>query len=111
MTCHLPALVWGSKSDEEALLITKAALKNLASGSRGNEQTKNVAEPSENAAPLHDLTPSYIGMGGKQMGTNRAAVSMRVLSERLVGNYEIVSTEKEVEKLTLNEPQECPENL
>jgi len=36
---------------------------------------------------------------------------MRVLSERLVGNYEIVSTEKEVEKLPLNEPQECPENL
>ena len=29
-----------SKIDEEALLITKAALKNLASGSRGNEQTK-----------------------------------------------------------------------
>ncbi len=29
-----------SKIDEETLLITKAALKNLASGSRGNEQTK-----------------------------------------------------------------------
>jgi hypothetical protein len=43
-----------SKIDEEALLITKAALKNLASGSRGNEQTKNVTEVSENAAPLHD---------------------------------------------------------
>jgi hypothetical protein len=64
------------------LLITKAVLKNLASGSRGNEQTKDVAEASENAALLHDLTPSNIGMGGEQMGTNRAAVSMRVLSQR-----------------------------
>ena len=51
-----------SKSDEEALLITTAVLKNLASGSRGNEQTKNVAEASENAATLHDLTPSNIGI-------------------------------------------------
>jgi hypothetical protein len=58
-----------SKSDEEALRITTTVLKNLASGSRGNEQTKNVAEASENAAPLHDLTPSNIGMGGEQMGT------------------------------------------
>ncbi len=86
-------------------------LKNLASGSRGNEQTKNVDEASENAAPLHDLTPSNIGMGGEQMGTNRAAASMRVLSERLVGNYERVATEKEAEKLPLNELQESPENL
>jgi hypothetical protein len=31
---------------------------------------------------------------------------MRVLSERLVGNYEIVATEKETEKLSLNEVQE-----
>ncbi len=45
------------------------------------------------------------------MGTNRAAVSLRVLSERLVGNYEIVATEKEVEKLPLNELQEWSENL
>ncbi len=52
-----------SKSDEEALLITNSVLKNLASGSRGNEQTKNVAEASENAQTLHDLTPSNIGMG------------------------------------------------
>ena len=46
------------------------------------------------------------------MGTNRAAISMRVLSERLIGNYEIVTTEKETEKkLPLNEFQEWPENL
>jgi hypothetical protein len=50
-------------------------------------------------------------MGGEQMGTNRAAASMRVLSERLVGNYERVATEKEAEKLPLNELQESPENL
>ncbi len=100
-----------SKSDEETLLITNSVLKNLASGSRGNEQTKNVAEASENALTLHDLTPSNIGMGGEQMGTNRTAVSLRVLSERLVGNYEIVATEKEVEKLLLNELQEWSENL
>jgi hypothetical protein len=93
------------------LLITTAVLKNLASGSRGNEQTKNVDEASENAAPLHDLTPSNIGMGGEQMGTNRAAASMRVLSKRLVGNYEIVATQKETEKLPLNDLQEWPENL
>jgi hypothetical protein len=36
---------------------------------------------------------------------------MRVLSERLVGNYKIVATEKEAEKLPLNELQEWPENL
>jgi hypothetical protein len=100
-----------SKSDEEALRITTTVLKNLASGSRGNEQTKNVAEASENAAPLHDVTPSNIGMGGEQMGTNSAAAPVRVLSERLVGNYEIVATEKEAEKLPLNELQEWPENL
>ena len=93
------------------MLITTAVLKNLASGSRGNEQTKNVAEASENAAPLHDVTPSNIGMEGEQMGTNSAAALVRVLSERLVGNYEIVATEKEAEKLPLNELQEWPENL
>jgi hypothetical protein len=48
-------------------------------------------------------------MGGEQMGSNRAAVSMRVLSERLVGNYEIVATKKETEKLPLNELQEWSE--
>jgi hypothetical protein len=36
---------------------------------------------------------------------------MRMLSERLVGNYEIVATEKEAEKLPLNELLEWPENL
>jgi len=100
-----------SKSHEEALLIAKAALKKLASESRDNEQTKNVAEVSKNAAPLHDLTPSNIGMGGEKMGTNRAAASMRVLSKRLVENYEVVATDKEAEKLSLNELQEWPENL
>ena len=45
------------------------------------------------------------------MGTNKAVASMRALSERLVAIYDIVSTEKEAEKLTLNELQECPENL
>ncbi len=60
-------------SDEETLLITKAALKNLASGSRGNEQTKNVAQASENAAPLHDLTPSNIGMGGRADGYQQSS--------------------------------------
>jgi len=75
-----------SKSGEEALIITKVAFKKLTSESRGNEQTKNVAEVSKNAAPLHDLTPSNIGMGGEQMCINKAAASMRVLSERLVGN-------------------------
>jgi hypothetical protein len=79
--------------------------------SRGNEQARDVAEASENAAPLHDLTPSNIGMWGEQMGTNRAESSMRVLSERLVGNYEIVATEKEAKKVPLNELQEWPENL
>jgi hypothetical protein len=78
--------------------------KNLASGSRGNEQTKNVVETSENAAPVHDLTPFNIWMGDEQIGTNRSSVSMRVWSERLVGNYNIVSTEKETEKLPLNDP-------
>ena len=73
-----------SKRDEEVLLITTTVLKKLSSESRGdsNEQTKNVSEASENAAPLHDLTPSNIGVGGEQMGTNRAAASMRVLSRQ-----------------------------
>jgi hypothetical protein len=70
-----------------------------------------VVEASENAAPLHDFTLSNIGIRGQQMGTNRAADSRRMWSERLVGNYEIVATEKEEEKLPLNELQEWPENL
>ncbi len=52
-----------SKSDEEALLITTTALENLAGERRGNEQTANVAEASEKAATLSDLTPSNIGVG------------------------------------------------
>ncbi len=46
------------------------------------------------------------------MGTNRAA-AWSVLSARLVGNYEVVTTEKETKprKLPLNEIQEWPEIL
>ena len=93
------------------MLITTAVLKKLAGERRDNQQTANVAEDSEKAATLNDLTPSNIGVGGEQMGTNKAAAPMRALSERLVANYEIVVTEKEAEKLPLNELQECPENL
>ncbi len=65
-----------------------------------------MAETSEKAATLNDWTPSNIGVGGEQMGTNKAAAPMRALSERLVANYEIVVTEKEAEKLPLNELQD-----
>ena len=53
--------------------ITTAALKKLAGERRGNEQTANVAEASEKAVTLNDLAPSNIGVGGEQMGTNKAA--------------------------------------
>jgi hypothetical protein len=71
------------------------------------EKTAGISKSDEEAL----LITSNIGVGGEQMGTNRAASSMRVLSERLVGNYEIVATEKEAEKLPFNELQERPENL
>ena len=45
------------------------------------------------------------------MGTNKTLAPMRTLSERFVTIYDIVVTEKEAEKLPLDELQECPENL
>ena len=62
-----------------------------------------MTETSEKTVTLNDLTPSNIGVGDEQMGTNKTAVSMRVSSERLVASYEIVVTEQESEKLSLNE--------
>ena len=78
---------------------------------KSDEQTANMIATSEKSVTINDLTPSNIGVGGDQMGTNKAASPMRVLSERLVTIYDKVSTEKETEKLSLNELQECPENL
>ena len=79
-------------------------LKKLAGERRDNQQTANVAEDSEKAATLNDLTPSNIGVGGEQMGTNKAtAAPMRALSDGLVAIHDIVATEKEAEKLPLNE--------
>jgi hypothetical protein len=100
-----------SKIDEDTFLITTQALKKLSGEHRGNEETVNVAEVSEKAATLNDLTRSSIGVGGEQMGTNKAAAPMRALSERLVAIYDIVATEKVAENLFLKELQECPENL
>ena len=52
-----------------------------------------MAEASEKAATLNDLAPSNIGVGGEQMGTNKAAAPMRALSEGLVAIYDIVASE------------------
>ncbi len=77
---------------------------------RGNEQTANDVV-CEKAATLDDVTSPDMGVGGGHMDTDERAAPMRELPEKLVAIYDIVSTEKEAEKLPVNELQECPENL
>ena len=104
--------VKGLKTERESLKLmrscssTEKHAKRLASERMGNEQTTNVTETSDKAATRNNVTPSNIGVGGKQMGTNKVASPMRTLSERLVANYEIVVTQKDTEKLPLTELQD-----
>ena len=53
-----------------------------------------------------DVTSPDIGVGGEHIDTDEPAAQMR----ELVTIYDI-ATEKEEEKLSVNELQECPENL
>ena len=91
------------------MLITTSVLKKLAGEHRGNDQTSNDAA-SEKVVTLDDVTFPDIGVGGQHIDTDKRAEPMRELPEKLVAIYDI-ATEKEAEKLPVNEIQECPENL
>ena len=64
----------------------------------------------EKATTLDDVTSPVIGVGGGHIDTDERAAPLRELPEKLVAIYDI-ATEKEAEKLPVNELQECPENL